>query len=91
MSPIANTSGCPGSVQSGRTATLPVLSVSAPVCCASMPASGEAWTPAAQMRVRVGMTSFPPGPSTVMLSSSMSVARVFTLTSTPMFSNRRPV
>ena len=40
MSPIANTSGCPGSVQSGLTAMRPARSVSAPVFSASCVASG---------------------------------------------------
>ena len=51
MSPTAKTSGCPGRLRSGSTAIRPARSVSAPVASASMPASGEAWTPAAQMTV----------------------------------------
>ena len=45
MSPIANTSGCPGRLQSGLTETRPARSVSAPVFSASILASGEACTP----------------------------------------------
>ena len=51
MSPMAKTSGCPGRLRSGSTAILPARSVSAPVASASRPASGDAWTPAAQMTV----------------------------------------
>ena len=51
MSPTAKTSGCPGRLRSGSTAILPARSVSAPVASARMPASGDAWTPAAQMTV----------------------------------------
>ena len=52
MSPIANTSGCPGSEQSGCTAIRPARSHSAPVASASILASGDACTPAAQTLVR---------------------------------------
>ena len=68
MSPIAKTSGWPGRLQSGRTATRPARSVSAPVASASILASGEACTPAAQIFVRAGMRRSPPASSTVMLS-----------------------
>ena len=60
MSPTANTSGCPGRLRSGSTAILPARSVSAPVASASMPASGEAWTPAAQMTVPHSTRPFSP-------------------------------
>ena len=89
MSPIANTSGCPGSVQSGRTATRAARSVCAPVASASIFASGEACTPAAQILVRAAIRSRPSGPFTVMLSSDIAVAAVFTRTSTPIFVSRR--
>ncbi len=55
MSPTANTSGCPGSEQSGCTAMRPARSHSAPVASASIRASGDAATPAAQIAVRVGI------------------------------------
>ena len=38
-------------MRSGSTSILPARSVVAPVASASMPASGDAWTPAAQMVV----------------------------------------
>ena len=87
MSPMANTSGCPGSVQSGFSTTRPAGSVSAPALPASCFASGEACTPAAQIRVRVGMTSSPSLLFTVTLRSSMPTARVPSLISTPIFSS----
>src|SRR5450432_2839671 len=49
MSPTAKTSGWPGRLQSGRTATRPARSVPAPVAPASIMASGEARTPAARI------------------------------------------
>ena len=88
MSPMANTSGWPGKVQSGSTGTRPARSVSTPAARASIPARGEACTPAAQIRVRAGIVSVPSGPFTVMVSWSMSTAREFTRTSTPIFSSR---
>ena len=51
MSPMANTSGWPGIVQSGSTLMRPARSLSAPDASASIPASGEAATPAAQIFV----------------------------------------
>ena len=84
---MAKTSGCPGRLQSGLTATRPARSVSAPVLSASIFASGEACTPAAQIRLRHRMVSMPFGPLTVMDSWSMSMARVFSLISTPIFSS----
>ncbi len=63
MSPIANTSGWPGTVQSGFTVMRPARSVSTPDRSASIFASGEACTPAAQIRVLVRIVSTPPGPS----------------------------
>jgi hypothetical protein len=42
MSPTANTSGCPLSVQSGCTGIRPARSVSSPAFAASSPASGDA-------------------------------------------------
>ena len=85
---MANTSGWPGRVQSGSTGTRPARSVSTPAARASIPASGEACTPAAQIRVRARIVSVPSGPFTVMVSWSMSTAREFTRTSTPIFSSR---
>ena len=87
MSPIANTSGCPGRLQSGFTATRPARSVSAPVFSASILASGDACTPAAQIRVRARIVSTPFGPLTVIDSWSMSMARVLSWISTPIFSS----
>ena len=60
MSPIANTSGCPGSEQSGSTAMRPARSHSAPVASASILASGDACTPAAQILVRAATCSTSP-------------------------------
>jgi hypothetical protein len=57
MSPSASTSGWPGTERSPSTARRPARSTSIPACWASMPASGEAVTPAAQMMVRVAMRS----------------------------------
>ena len=54
-------------------------------------AIGEAWTPAAQIRVRARTTSSPCGPRTVTDSSSMSTARLPSRTTTPIFSSRRCV
>ena len=51
MSPMAKTSGCPGTVRSGSTAMRPARSTSAPLASASLAASGDAWTPAAQIVV----------------------------------------
>ena len=51
MSPTANTSGWPGSVRSGSTAMRPARSSSAPLASASLAASGDACTPAAQIVV----------------------------------------
>ena len=51
MSPIAKTSGWPGSVMSGLTLIRPARSTSRPACSASFAASGEAATPAAQITV----------------------------------------
>ena len=51
MSPTANTSGCPGSEQSGSTLIRPARSHSAPDASASIRASGDAATPAAQIFV----------------------------------------
>ena len=87
MSPSANTSGCPASEQSGCTGMRPARSTSRPAFCASSFASGDACTPAAQIRVRVRITSSPSGPLTVMLSSSMSTASVLSRTSTPIDSS----
>ena len=52
MSPSASTSGWPGSVRSGSTATRPARSTSMPASPASLPARPEAVTPAAQIAVR---------------------------------------
>lgn len=51
MSPMAKISGWPGRVQSGETIRRPARSVSIPAASASRSASGEAFTPAAQMTV----------------------------------------
>ena len=60
MSPTANTSGCPGRVRSGSTLIRPARSTSAPQASASVPANGDACTPAAQMTVRAAMRSVVP-------------------------------
>src|ERR1700682_1470875 len=57
MSPIANTSGCPGRVQAGPTATLPARSLGAPVASDNVRAKGDALTPAAQILVREAIRS----------------------------------
>ena len=49
MSPSANTSGCPGRVRSGSTVSRPARSSSRPAALASVAASSEAVTPAAQI------------------------------------------
>ena len=54
MSPTAKTSGWPGSEQSGCTLIRPARSHSAPEASASIFASGEADTPAAQIFVFAG-------------------------------------
>src|SRR3954463_12616060 len=51
MSPTTCTSGWPGSVRSGCTATRPARSTSAPDCSPSIRARGLACTPAAQILV----------------------------------------
>ena len=71
MSPIANTSGCAGSVRSGSTRIRPTASVSAPEAEARTPASPEASTPAAQMIVPARTRSV----SIVTPSASMPVTR----------------
>ncbi len=65
MSPTANTSGWPGRVRSSATAIRPARSVSAPVASASRPASGDAWTPAAQMTVAHSIRAFSPSEASV--------------------------
>ena len=79
MSPIANTSGCAGSVRSGSTRMRPTASVSAPEAEASTPASPEARTPAAQMIVPARTRSV----SIVTPSASMPVTRWSTIGVTP--------
>ena len=59
MSPIANTFGWSGRVQSGRTWMRPARSHVAPDAAASSAASGDAWTPAAQTTVRAAIRSLP--------------------------------
>ena len=54
-SPITKISGCPGTDRSGPTFTRPARSLSTP----SHSAAGDAFTPAAQMMVRVSMRSAP--------------------------------
>ncbi len=84
MSPSASTSRWPGRVRSLSTVTRPARSVSAPVRPASLPASGDAATPAAQMTVRVAMRSASPSAvRTVTESSSMSITVRFTSGVTP--------
>ena len=63
MSPIANTSGWPGRVQSSRTTIRPARSHVAPLASASRAASGEACTPAAQILVRAARRSASRPPS----------------------------
>ena len=70
MSPIANTSACPGSVRSGSTVTLPARSRSAPVSSPSRPARPEAVTPAAQITTRLATRSVAPSPSASVTPSS---------------------
>ena len=60
-------------------------------CSASIFASGDACTPAAQIRVRQRMVSSPSGFLTVTDSSSIATAREFRLTSTPISSSCRCV
>ena len=50
MSPTAKISGCPGTEQSGSTGSRPARSTSTPTFSPSSRASGEACTPAAQIR-----------------------------------------
>ena len=83
MSPTANTSGWPGSVRSGSTAMRPARSVSAPVASASVAASGDACTPAAQTTVRAAMRSVPSFVSTSTPRPSTLVTRAFIRSSTP--------
>ncbi len=88
-SPTTNSSGYPGSEQSGSTATRPARSTSAPARSASIRPSGEACTPAAQIFVRASMR---PGPSPVATSrpaSSTPTTRVPRRTSTPSRSRSR--
>ena len=74
MSPIAKTSGWPGSVQSSRTTMRPARSHVAPLASASRPASGEACTPAAQIFVRQTTRSVDPsGPRTSTPNASTPV------------------
>ena len=75
MSPTANTSGWPGSVRSGSVAMRPARSTSAPLCSASIAASGEACTPAAQTTVRAAMRSVPSLVVTSTPFASMPVTR----------------
>jgi len=63
ISPTTNTSGCPGSEQSGATCTRPARSTVACARSASSRPRDEACTPAAQMLVRASMR--PPAPSVV--------------------------
>ena len=63
MSPTTNTSGCPGTEQSGSTAMRPARSSSAPVALASSVARGDASTPAAQIVVYVASRVVLPSPS----------------------------
>ena len=76
-------------MQSGLTRMRPARSVSAPDCAASIPASGEAATPAAQIRVRQRMVSTPSGPFTVTESSSIPTASELRWISTPIPSSWR--
>ena len=79
MSPIANTSGRPGSVRSSSTAIRP-----APSTSPSIAASGEACTPAAHRTVRAGArTSAPDAERMSTPSSSISTTRARCQTSTP--------
>ena len=88
MSPTAKTSGCPGRLRSGSTAILPARSVSAPVASASRPASGEAWTPAAQMAVPHSTRPFSPSaPSMSTPNGSTPTTRRPMRNSTPIFSS----
>ena len=74
MSPIANTSGCPGRVRSASTVTRPARSRSAPVSSASLPARPDAVTPAAQTTARLAMRSAPPSrPSSVTPAASIPI------------------
>ena len=89
MSPIANTSGCPGSVQSGCTSIRPARSHSAPAASASVRASGDAATPAAQILVLAGKRwTVPSGPltSTPVASTPVTIDSVWI--STPSASAR---
>ena len=63
MSPIAKTSGWPGSVQSSFTTMRPARSHVAPPASASSRASGDACTPAAQIFVRHTIRSVAPSAS----------------------------
>ena len=89
MSPSANTSGWPGSVRSGSTATLPARSSSAPVSSPRRVASRDAETPAAQMTVRAGMRSVPPGVSTATDSRSIATTLRSSIGVTPSSSSER--
>ena len=84
MSPMANTSGCFGRVQSGRVSIRPARSQTAPDASASRRASGEACTPAAQITVRAAIRSGPPGPSRATASASTAVTLTPMRSSTPM-------
>ena len=87
MSPIASTSGCPGSVRSGSTSSRPTASVSAPDASASVPASPDASTPAAQMTVAALTRFSPPWVSIVTPSASIAVTRWSTSGVTPRLSS----
>ncbi len=84
MSPTAKTSGWPGSVRSGSTLIRPARSTSAPHASASLPASGDACTPAAQITVRAAMRSVVPSfRVTSTPSASTPVTRAPIRSSTP--------
>ena len=83
MSPIAEISGWPGSVRSGRTSMRPARSVLAPVACARVSLKLAARTPAAQITVRAGIRSVAPPTSIVTPCGSISVARAPSRTVTP--------
>ena len=90
MSPIANTSGCPGTVRSGSTSSLPAPSTPPSEASASKRASGDACTPAAQTITQAGIvSSVPSASSTVTDPSSTSRTRRPSSTETPSRSSAR--
>ncbi len=90
MSPIANTSGCPGSVQSGLHRHPPrAVGLRAGRVRQHLRQRRGLHPGGPDLGAGRGCVSTPFGPFTVMHSSDIAVAAVFTRTSTPIFFSRR--